>query len=50
MAMGFGFASAGSLLAVGLGIKGIKRAPEMVWHPSRGFVRLYSAGFLLSIP
>ena len=24
--------------AVGLGIKGIKRAPEMVWHPSRGFV------------
>src|SRR5271165_2136021 len=28
--MGFGFASAGRLVSVGLGNKGIKRAPEMV--------------------
>ena len=45
-----GFASAGSLVCRRPWHQRNQTSPRDGWHPSRGFVRLYSAGFSPSIP
>src|SRR5271165_6665240 len=48
--MGFGFASAGSMAGLRPWHQRNQTSPRDGWYPSRGFVRLYSAGFSPSIP